>query len=95
MIRVKFTSTVPGMTRRQQRALERLPREAYNEFVRQTPIDTGNARKNTRLRGDTIDARYDYAQRLDEGWSRQAPDGMVEPTVEFVEKRFEQIIKRG
>lgn len=94
MIKVRFTSTVPGMTARQERQLRRLPRYALNEFVKNTPVDTGQARRSTRLRGDTIVANYDYAQRLDQGWSRQAPDGMVEPTIEAVEREFQRIVGR-
>ena len=57
---------------------------AYKTFVKNTPVRSGNARRNTRLRGNTIDADYPYAQRLEEGWSKQAPKGMTEPTIEEV-----------
>ena len=45
-----------------------------------TPIRTGNARRNTNLRDTTITADYPYAERLDNGWSKQALDGMTAPT---------------
>lgn len=86
-----------GMTaslRRQQSQLDRLPQEAYDFFVKTTPKRTGNARRSTRLRGDTIQANYAYAQRLDEGWSRQAPDGMTKPTEAYVQRRLDQIIRK-
>lgn len=57
---------------------------AYKEFVDNTPIRSGNARRNTKLRGNIIDADYPYAQRLEEGYSRQSPKGMTEPTLEAV-----------
>lgn len=44
----------------------------------------GNARRKTVLRGNEIQANYPYAQRLEEGWSSQAPDGMTEPTIESI-----------
>lgn len=72
---------------------ERLPREAFDYFVSITPRDKGNARSKTRLRGNTIVADYPYAVRLDEGWSKQAPDGMVKPTEEFIARRIDQISK--
>ena len=50
-------------------------------FKRITPIDTGNARNKTTTKKQTIEANYGYAGALDEGKSRQAPDGMSNPTI--------------
>jgi hypothetical protein len=61
-----------------------LARVAYKEFYRITPIRTGNAKSNTDLRNNRIEADYPYAQRLDEGWSNQAPNGMTDPTIKYV-----------
>ena len=76
-----------------QKKLNNLPNEAYKEFVKDTPIRTGNARRNTKLNGHTIEANYPYAQRLDDGYSPQSPDGMTKPTLAFVKKRVNQIMK--
>jgi len=57
---------------------------AYKAFVKNTPYRSGNARRNTKKFGNNIDANYPYAQRLEEGYSRQAPKGMTEPTIEEV-----------
>ena len=94
---IKFTvteNTIPAATRRIQRQLNRLPDEAYDVFRKETPIRSGNARSKTRLRGDTIDANYPYAQRLDDGYSRQSPRGMIQPTLQYLRKRVRQIIGR-
>jgi hypothetical protein len=63
-----------------------LAKEAYDYFKRETPIRSGNARSNTRLMGDEIWADYAYAQRLDEGYSSQAPQGMTKPTEKFIQE---------
>lgn len=91
-----------------EQKLKKLPDEAYKEFVKNTPVGDparwktkyppknyrpGNARRNTILKNKTIEANYPYAQRLNEGYSTQAPRGMVEPTIEFIRKRFKQIMK--
>ena len=64
---------------------------AYQTFIQKTPIKTGNARKNTKLQGTTINANYGYADVLDKGrgirdgqmrGSEQAPEGMTKPTIE-------------
>ena len=66
--------------KRQQQALARLPQAGLKEFQNLTPIRSGNARAHTDLTAkNEIVADYAYAQRLDNGWSRQAPKGMVRP----------------
>lgn len=57
---------------------------AFKFFRDNTPIKTGNARRNTHLVGDTIEADYRYAQRLDQGYSSQAPAGMTKPTDQYM-----------
>jgi hypothetical protein len=76
--------------------VQKLPQEAYNHFKSITPIDTGNARSRTSLKGNkTIEADYPYAQRLDNGWSKQhRGQGMTKPTEEFINKRIKQITGR-
>lgn len=88
--------------KRIQKKLDNLPKEAYKEFVKNTPVKTGNARRKTKLKGNTIEADYQYAQVLDKGrhmtsrgmrGSDQAPKGMSEPTEQFIQKRITEIIK--
>ena len=74
--------------------LDAVPGQAYTFFKAHTPIRTGNARSRTVLKKDTIIAAYPYAQRLDDGYSRQAPDGMTKPTEAFVQKTTDKIMKR-
>ena len=72
-----------------------LPQVSLAKFVSLTPVDKGFARRNTKLRGkDVIVADYPYAERLDNGWSKQAPRGMSEPFEQwfrtYTEKRFKK-----
>lgn len=78
-----------------QTALKKLPQEAFKEFVKDTPIRSGNARRSTKLSGNTITAGYAYAKRLDEGYSKQAPHGMTTPTEAFIKKRTKEIFKKA
>ena len=59
-------------------------KEAYPYLKAETPIRTGNARRNTRLSGTTIRSNYGYAGALDDGASRQAPDGFTSPTIDEI-----------
>lgn len=74
-------------------AVKDLHKDAHEVFVDQTPVDTGNARSKTRLQGSTIIADYAYAQRLDQGYSKQSPRGMVEPTVKWIEDELNRRLK--
>jgi len=89
---IKFKiETSLGQLKSVYQQVQQLPQDAYNYFVSVTPIDTGNARRSTSLKGKTIEANYAYANRLDHGWSKQAPDGMVKPTQDYVNRRVRQI----
>jgi hypothetical protein len=66
---------------------------AYKYFVSITPVRSGNARRNTKLTRDSIEADYPYAERLDTGWSKQATDGMTKPTEQFLENEVQNILK--
>lgn len=65
---------------------------AFREFVSETPIRTGNARRSTSRQSNKIVANYNYANRLNAGWSRQSPDGMTDPTVDAIRQRVESIL---
>ncbi len=62
------------------------------KFMRSiTPVQSGNARRNTNSNGNMIEASYPYAKRLDEGWSQQNQIGLIDPTI----KHLEDLIKKG
>lgn len=66
---------------------------AYDTFKDVTPVDTGYAKRNTKLKNNTIEADYKYAEVLDKGrgirdgqirGSNQAPEGMTKPTIKAI-----------
>ena len=87
-IKVKFDrSGFDKMAKRTREEFDKIPKQAYDYFVKTTPIATGNARSKTALiNRNMIRASYPYAERLDTGYSRQSPDGMVQPTIDHIEK---------
>lgn len=94
MIEVTVTAGRDDITRELkniQRQLRALPVQAHAEFVALTPIDKGNARRKTKLRGDRIVADYVYATRLDEGHSKQAPDGITRPWEAWMQRQLKRI----
>lgn len=101
-LNVSVTTNFQTRMRNIQRKLDYLPQEAYKFFKNVTPIKTGNARRNTKLKGKTIEAGYEYASVLDKGrhmtrrgmrGSDQAPQGMTKPTVDFIKQRVKQIVR--
>ena len=87
------TSALNTKLNRVQQGLSALPQQTLDEFKKNTPIRSGNARRRTKLVQNTIEANYAYAQRLDEGWSKQAPRGMVEPTLKWLRNRINQLAR--
>lgn len=91
---VKFSNTTGKKLQKIEQELKRLPAEATDVFKQNTPIRTGNARRHTKLEGqDKIVADYPYAQKLDDGYSRQSPQGMTEPTKRFIKQRLNKIFR--
>jgi hypothetical protein len=92
-LKIKSNQITPSLISKQKK-LDAVPGQAYTYFKAHTPIRTGRARRSTVLKKDTIVAAYPYAQRLDNGSSPQAPDGMSKPTEAFIKKTVDQIMKR-
>jgi hypothetical protein len=89
---IKINDGITPMLKGMQKQLKAYPKDAEAKFIALTPIKTGNARSNTGLAGkNKILANYPYAQRLDQGWSRQAPAGMTRPFEAWVKTKVKQI----
>lgn len=94
---VKFERTSDRLTPRLNRLvkdLDGVPEGAYREWRDQTPVRTGNARRRTRLQGNTIRADYNYAVPLDRGSSPKAPAGMSRPTLAWLRRRMQQLLRK-
>lgn len=72
----------------------KLARIGYDFFRKSTPIKSGRARKSTVLRDSDIRADYPYAGRLDQGYSKQAPDGMSNPTVKHIQEYIQRELRK-
>ena len=87
-VKVEIKDNITGDLKNKMKSMKTLYKESLQEFVSLTPIDKGNARRNTKLSNNAIVANYPYAQRLDEGYSKQAPKGMVEPFEKWLDKKI-------
>lgn len=79
--------------------LKKVPRavikQGYEVFRDETPVKSGAARRATTLNQGKmeIQANYAYAQRLDTGWSSQAPEGMSKAAMQAMIEEFEKQCK--
>lgn len=92
-IKLKVDNITPSLSKIQS-SIPNVVQSTYKYFVSVTPKDKGNARNKTKLQGNTINADYPYAQRLNKGWSKQAPKGMVAPTIEFLKRALRRIVRK-
>jgi hypothetical protein len=90
--KITIDDKITPSTKAKQKQLDKVPLEAYTFFKAHTPIRSGNARRSTFLSKDTIVGAYPYAQRLDDGYSPQAPDGMSKPTEAYIKRRLDAIL---
>ena len=64
--------------------------DTFKYYIKETPVKGGNARRRTKFNKNrnSINSNYDYAGRLDSGWSKQAPKGFTKPSLNFLEKQI-------
>lgn len=67
---------------------ERVCNEVFQFIVDITPVDTGVCRDAWEFYWSPTDCRMynptEYASYLDEGWSNQAPNGMIQPALQYL-----------
>jgi len=59
-----------------------------------TPVASGNARRKTIKKRNTIVSNYAYAGRLNEGYSKQAPKGFTQPTIEQLDDEAQKYVRK-
>lgn len=94
MITVDKTSDgITPSLERKLRELKKIPKESFQVFKSVTPKRSGNAQRKTVLQGNTINANYPYAKRLDKGYSKMAPVGMTKPTIKYIKDRLNKLFR--
>lgn len=65
--------------------------EVYSKARDNTPVKTGNAKRNWKKRGAntgfSVENKVPYIERLEAGASRQAPKGIINPTIASITGR--------
>lgn len=88
MLNVKITNgpkAVSDLQRDLEKYTAQVAQTFYEEVKKATPIDRGRARRGWNLyRKDRVwhvNNRVPYINVLEEGHSKQAPNGMIEPAI--------------
>lgn len=93
MIKVNLTQFNRQMAEAKA-ALDDLPQFAEKEMQKNTPVRSGNARRNTKLQGNTVTANYPYAERLEDNYSPQTRGrGIITPTEQEIQKEVDRRLK--
>lgn len=89
------TKGLKGKLTKLENLKDKIMPKALDYFKSQTPKRSGNARGRTRLDSSkTIQANYAYAERLDQGSSKQSPQGMTKPTGKYIQQLVSNYVKR-
>ena len=90
----KTKDTMTPSLAKLNRQIKKIVDEAYTYFVKITPRRSGNARRRTIKKRNQIQLRYPYAKRLDTGWSKQAPKGMSDPTLDYLKRHKRRLLRK-
>lgn len=75
-----------------KQAIDNFMADAFEIVKAKTPFDTGRARRGWRKKnkGRKLENRVPYIVRLNEGWSKDSPDGIAEPAIEKLNTNFKK-----
>jgi hypothetical protein len=69
-----------------------LAEDIYQDAKANTPVRSGNARrswtKQVTKTGANINNQVPYIERLEKGWSKQAPKGIIGPTLTQIKGKY-------
>jgi hypothetical protein len=96
MLSVQLTSknSIRNLKKKQKERMDLFAQTFYEEVKRATPIDKGKARRGWNLyRKDRVwhvNNRVPYINVLEEGHSKQAPNGMIQPAIRQTLRRIKK-----
>ena len=89
---------VKNLEKKIDSAVDTSTEDTFAFFKNKTPVAGGNARRRTKYKETSnkavINADYPYADRLDNGYSKQAPQGMSKPSIKFLTKKLKQEFRK-
>lgn len=90
--RVRKSADIAGLAREIEAVIDRVGQSALRSARSNTPVRSGRARAGWELAdkepGWRLNNQVPYIERLDRGWSKQAPRGMSKPVLGDVRRAF-------
>lgn len=71
-----------------------LLKDALKFTKENTPVASGNARNKTTIKGNKVVSDYAYAGRLNDGYSKQAPSGFTQPTIQQLDDAASKYVRK-
>lgn len=87
MIKTSIKTKGLPLTDRIERGLKQMRDDLHDDLVDNTPIDTGLARKGWKKTKYGSENRVDYIEALEDGHSKQAPRGIIQPSINKLVRR--------
>lgn len=88
-----MNETLAGLERDIDQVQSFILEEFRRQVIPRTPIDTGQARRGWQTRQSSVENRVPYIERLEGGWSKQAPRGFVNQAISATINKTKRIIK--
>lgn len=87
MIKTSIKTRGLPLSNRVERGLRRMRDDLHDDLVAATPVDTGHAQRRWRKTATGSENRVEYIVPLEDGHSRQAPDGITTPAINKLIRR--------
>ena len=90
MIRTSISKsfTKLGIKDKILKGIERMEEDLHGDLQSGTPVDTGRAKRGWTRTKDGSTNRVPYIGALDDGHSKQAPNGITKPALNKLRQRF-------
>ena len=91
IVAIGTRAVMNGLKKTARSLLYKVAEDALVEAKKQTPIDKGTARRNWKIQHGNKEVlvynRLPYIEELERGRSKQAPRGILKPTVNKIKRR--------
>lgn len=68
--------------------IETIMKDVKDVAKQNTPVDTGRAQRGWRSKGNDVLNNVEYITYLEDGHSKQAPNGIASPTIKEINRRY-------
>lgn len=88
--RMKFSSKniIKDIDKKSKNFISAVMDDVKRVAADETPVDTGQAQRGWRRKGQDVLNNVEYITHLEDGHSKQAPSGIARPTIKEINRRY-------